>query len=115
MKELVDFKQQSPPKRRISRLKSFKNEILELYDEGYRVEQIQEFLAQNNIHVTPDAINKFKRNLSTKNFTLKNPDRNAVTKNTQTEPNVANEPNGSEAMNALLKKMQKTNNMEIEE
>lgn len=115
MKELVDFKQQSPPKRRTSRLKSFKNEILELYDEGYRVEQIQEFLAQNNIHVTPDAINKFKRNLSTKNFTLKTPDRNAVTKNTQTESKVANEPNGSKAMNALLKKMQKTNNMEIEE
>lgn len=112
MKELVDFKQQSPPRRRTSRLKNFKNEILELYNEGYRIEQIQEFLAQNNIHVTVDAINKFKRNLKTKNFTLKNPDRVAVTKNTQTEPNVANESNGSKALNAFYRNMQKITNQE---
>ena len=48
-----------------------------------------------------------------KNFTLKNPDRNAVTKNTQTEPTVANEPNGSKALNAFYKNMQKITNLYI--
>ena len=113
MKDLGDFKQHSPPTRRTSRLKSFKNEILELYDEGYRVEQIQEFLAQNNIHITVDAINKFKRNLKTQNFPLKTPSSYiGAAKKSQPEPKVANEPNGSKALNAFYKNMQKITNKE---
>lgn len=71
MKRLEKFKAQSPPKRRVSRLKKFEAEILELYNEGYQVEQIQDFLAANGIKVTVDAINKFKRNLSIKNSSSK--------------------------------------------
>lgn len=70
MKPLEKFKA-SPPKRRVSRLKKFETEILQLYEEGYQVEQIQEFLRQNGVKVTVDAINKFKRNLSIKNSFLK--------------------------------------------
>lgn len=71
MKPLEKFKAQSPPRRRVSRLKKYEKEILELYSEGYQVEQIQDFLVSNGINVTVDAINKFKRNLSIKNSSLK--------------------------------------------
>lgn len=64
MKKLESFKAQSPPKRRISRLKKFETEILQLYNEGYQVEQIQDFLLQNGVSVSVRAINKFKQNLS---------------------------------------------------
>lgn len=71
MKPLEKFKA-SPPKRRVSRLKKFETEILQLYNDGYQVEQIQDFLLQNGVKVTVDAINKFKRNLSIKsNSSLK--------------------------------------------
>lgn len=64
MKKLESFKAQSPPKRRVSRLKKFETEILQLYNDGYQVEQIQDFLSQNGVNVSVRAINKFKQNLS---------------------------------------------------
>ncbi|MDD2653374.1 MAG: hypothetical protein PHX44_10045 [Sulfurimonas sp.] len=72
MKPLEKFKAQSPPKRRVSRLKKFETEIFELYADGYQVEQIQEFLAANGVKISVRAINKFKQNLSIKsNSSLK--------------------------------------------
>lgn len=71
MKTLEKFKAQSPPKRRVSRLKKYEKEILELYSEGYQVEQIQGFLLENDIKISVRAINKFKQNLSIKNSSLK--------------------------------------------
>ncbi|MDD3855997.1 hypothetical protein, partial [Sulfurimonas sp.] len=85
MKKLESFKAQSPPKRRVSRLKKFETEILQLYNEGYQVEQIQEFLAANGVKVTIDAINKFKRNLSIKNSSLKTPSSEAAQKSKTTQ------------------------------
>lgn len=78
MKPLINFMANSPPKRRVSRLKKFETEILKLYAEGYQVEQIQEFLAANSVKVTVDAINKFKRNLSIKKSSLKTPSNSAA-------------------------------------
>lgn len=83
MKKLESFKAQSPPKRRVSRLKKFETEILQLYNEGYQVEQIQEFLAANGVKVTIDAINKFKRNLS-----IKTPSSEAAQKSKTTQKTV---------------------------
>ncbi len=64
MKILDKFCSQSPPKRRVSRLKKYETEILKLYTDGYQVEQIQEFLASNGVKVSVRAINKFKQNLN---------------------------------------------------
>lgn len=64
MKPLEKFKANSPPKRRVSRLKKYETEILQLYTDGYQVEQIQEFLGAQKIKVSVRAINKFKQNLS---------------------------------------------------
>jgi hypothetical protein len=88
MKKLESFKAQSPPKRRVSRLKKFETEILQLYNEGYQVEQIQEFLAANGVKVTIDAINKFKRNLSIKNSSLKTSSSEAAQKSKTTQKTV---------------------------
>ena len=89
MKTLDSFHGQSPPKRRVSRLKKYKTEILQLYDEGYQVEQIQEFLASNGIKVSVRAINKFKQNLS-KTFPHKPSSSEAAqnSKNTTTKKTV---------------------------
>ena len=73
MKTLDDFCNKHPPNRRVSKLKQFQNEILELYDKDYQVEQIQEWLKTKGISVSVDAINKFKRNLKSKNSFLQNP------------------------------------------
>lgn len=107
MKDLGDFKQQGPPTRRTSKMKNFRNEILELYSEGYRVEQIQDFLSQNGINVTVDGINRFKRNLSTQNFAPNGSSYIGAGKKPQSQPKVANEPNSSKAINAFYKNMQK--------
>jgi len=107
MKVLDDFKKHSPPQRRVSKLKSFKKEILELYNDGYRVEQIQEFLAQNSVNVTVDAINKFKRNLTSKNFSLQTLSSSEAAKKSLPHTKVANESTNSKAINAYMAKMQK--------
>lgn len=73
MKTLEDFMHKHPPNRRQSKLKPFQHEILEMYNQGYKVEQIQEWLKLNKITVSVRAINKFKQNLNSKNSSLKNP------------------------------------------
>ncbi len=80
MKVLDDFKKHSPPKRRVSKLKSFKQEILELYNEGYRVEQIQEYLLTHKVTTSKAWLYKFiKQNLNSQNFSLKTPQKNIET------------------------------------
>lgn len=80
MKVLDDFKKHSPPKRRVSKLKSFKQEILELYNEGYRVEQIQEYLLTHKVITSRAWLYKFiKQNLNNQNFSLKTPQKNIET------------------------------------
>lgn len=86
MLPLINFMANSPPKRRVSRLKKFETEILQLYNDGYQVEQIQEFLAANNIKVSVRAINKFKRNLS-KTFPYK-PSSSEAAQNSKIEKTV---------------------------
>lgn len=91
MKPLIKFfMANSPPKRRVSRLKKFEKEILELYAGGYQVEQIQEFLAANGLKVSVRAINKFKQNLSIKKSSLKTTSSEAAqnSKNTTTKKTV---------------------------
>lgn len=107
MKTLDSFRGQSPPKRRVSRLKKFETEILQLYDEGYQVEQIQEFLLQNGVKVTVDAINKFKRNLS-KTFPYKPSSsgaaQNSKIEKTQNVEKLKNDPDINMATKLFLSK-----------
>jgi len=108
MKPLEKFKAQSPPKRRVSRLKKFETEILQLYGEGYQIEQIQEFLAANSVKVTVDAINKFKRNLSIKKSSLKTPSsgaaQNSKIEKTQNVEKLKNDPDINMATKLFLSK-----------
>ena len=85
MKTLDSFCKSQIPKRRVSKLTPFADEILELYEKGYQVEQIQEWLVKNKVTVSIDAINRFKRNLSRKNFTLKTPSEAGKKKEQQIE------------------------------
>jgi len=78
VKNLEKFKATSPPQRRVSRLKKYADEILQLYSEGYKVEQIQEFLLLQKVKVSVRAINKFKQSLSIKNSSLKTPSGSAA-------------------------------------
>lgn len=72
MKTLVGFMKKNKPEKRISKLKNFKNEIFELFNQGFRVEQIQEFLAENEINSSARNIYYFLKNNSkeVKNFSL---------------------------------------------
>ena len=56
MKTLEDFTKKQSPKRRKSKLNEYGKEIKELYDLGYRVTQIREFLGENGIDITERAI-----------------------------------------------------------
>lgn len=87
MKTLENFKKLNEPKRRISRLKKFEKEIIELYESNYQVEQIQIFLRNQGVKITVDGINKFKRNLSIKNSSLKTP---KISKNSEEVKNSEN-------------------------
>lgn len=86
MNPLERFCANSPPKRRVSRLKKFETEILKMYQDGYQVEQIQKFLATRKIKVSVRAINKFKQNLSIKNSSLQTPSSEAA-QNSKIEKN----------------------------
>jgi oligoribonuclease NrnB/cAMP/cGMP phosphodiesterase (DHH superfamily) len=108
MKTLDKFRATSPPKRRVSRLKKFEKEILELYDEGYQVEQIQEFLSMHGIKVSVRAINKFKQNLSIKNSSLQTPSseaaQNSKIQKTQIVKELKNDPEINMATKLFLSK-----------
>ncbi len=76
MKTLENFLLKHPPNRRISKLKKYEKEIRKLYDENYKVEQIQEFLNLKDIEVTIDAIYRFLRKKSTEVSTFKKDEEN---------------------------------------
>jgi len=73
MKSLDSFKKAVEPKRRTSKLKKFKDEIFELYESGYKIAQIQEFLAQNNCKISKSRIWDFisKKDVVIKTTTVK--------------------------------------------
>lgn len=80
MKTLEKFCSTSPPKRKVSKLKKYEQEIIKLYLNGYQVEQIQEFLNLQKIEISTRQIYQFlKKNLN-KNFSLETPDRVTVGK-----------------------------------
>ena len=62
MKTLDSFMKKVEPKRRVSKLKKFENEIFELYDNGYRVSQIKDFLFENGINIQKRRIWDFIAN-----------------------------------------------------
>lgn len=108
MKPLEKFKSREPPKRRTSRLKKYETEILQLYNEGYQVEQIQEFLSLHGIKVSVRAINKFKQNLSTKNSSLQTPSsgaaQNSKIEKTQNVEELKKSPDTNTATKLFLEK-----------
>ncbi len=59
MKSLEDFVSKNEPQRRTSKLKELENEIVQLYQNGYRVEQILEFLKNNKIKTSKRNLYKF--------------------------------------------------------
>jgi len=73
MKPLDSFIHKHPPNRRQSKLKPFKNEIVYLYENGYQVEQIQDFLMSQKVKITTAGIYKFLENIKVKNFSFKTP------------------------------------------
>jgi hypothetical protein len=104
MKPLEKFKATSPPKRRVSRLKKYTDEILELYNNGYQVEQIQEFLRAQGIIVSVDAINKFKRNLS-KTFPYKPSSGSAAQNSKKSVEELKNSPKTNIATKLFLQNL----------
>lgn len=50
MKKLDDFMKGNVPNRKVSKLQKFQTEVLILYEQGYRIEQILDFLKQQKIH-----------------------------------------------------------------
>lgn len=59
MKPLENFFIKNPPKKRVSKLKKYENEIMEMYEKNYKVEQIQEFLKTQNVEISIAGIYKF--------------------------------------------------------
>lgn len=59
MKTLEKFKSKNLPEKRVSQLENFRDEIFELYEENYTVEQIVDFLQMQNVHVTVWGLYKF--------------------------------------------------------
>ena len=59
MKTLEQFCKQNEPKRRMSKLDPYYDEITELYDRGYQIEQIQDFLKSQKVNVSQSNLYKF--------------------------------------------------------
>lgn len=59
MKILEQFCKTNDPKRRKSRLDAYHDEITELYDRGYQIEQIQDFLKSQKVNVSQSNLYKF--------------------------------------------------------
>jgi len=109
MKTLESFVKKIEPKRRKSKLAKFEKEIKELYNKGYRVEQIQEFLKLNGVSADRSYIFKFlklNKNLNTKKFSFKNPP--APIKNQQQKKPGKQKLKENKALNAFLQDCQKT-------
>lgn len=59
MKTLEQFCKTNDPNRRKSRLDAYHDEITELYDRGYQIEQIQDFLKSQKVNVSQSNLYKF--------------------------------------------------------
>ena len=70
MKELEDFVRNNSPNRRKSVLEPFREAIFKLYGDGFKIEQIQDFLKENKIKTSKQNIYRFLK--SKKNSFLKN-------------------------------------------
>ncbi len=81
MKALDSFLKNNEPQRRVSQLKEYKSEILQLYKNDFKVEQIQDFLKTQKVEITKRRIWQFvKENLDDKNFSLKTPSASSTSK-----------------------------------
>ena len=65
MKTLEQFCKQNEPKRRMSKLDSYYDEITELYDRGYQIEQIRDFLKSQKIDISVRGIRKYLKSRKT--------------------------------------------------
>ena len=59
MKDLDDFVKNNSPNRRKSKLEPFREAIYKLYDDGYQVEQIIDFLSKNKVQTSKQNLYKF--------------------------------------------------------
>ncbi|MFB0827743.1 hypothetical protein ACEU07_20925 [Chromobacterium violaceum] len=57
--DINEFEKQTPPKAKRSRLEPFRNQIFELKARGYANWQIAEYLKQNGVSVTQEAVRKY--------------------------------------------------------
>lgn len=76
----------SNQKRRSSKLDEFKEEINQLYEQGFKIEVIQQFLKENGAEVSQRSIYYYlkKQKANQKNFSLQNSSSEAG-KNTNNE------------------------------
>lgn len=71
MKPLLEkFKSREPPKRRVAKLEKIKNEVIDLYQSGYSVEQIHEFAKLEKIEVSISSVKRFLSKLKASNFSF---------------------------------------------
>ena len=65
MKTLEQFCKQNEPKRRTSKLDAYYDEITELYNRSYQIEQIQDFLKSQKIDISVRGIRKYLKSRKT--------------------------------------------------
>jgi len=66
MKPLENFLKKNPPQKRVSKLKEYENEIMEMHKKNYKIEQIQEFLKTQDVQISIAAIYKFFQKIRNK-------------------------------------------------
>lgn len=88
MKTLEKFKANSPPKRRVPKLHKIKEEVADLYQSGYQVEQIQEFAKLEKIEVSLRTVSRYlsKLKVSAKNSLTNSSAEPTKPKNGEREP-----------------------------
>lgn len=86
MKTLDQWCKQNEPKRRKSKLNAFDDEIIELYNKGYQIEQIQDFLKSQKIIVSVRGIRKYLK--SRKNAQIKTVEGAQITNEPTTRSSV---------------------------
>ena len=79
MKNLNDFLKNNEPERRISKIEPFRKEVFQLYEQGFKVEQIIDFLKGEKIETSKQNLYKF---LKSKNSSLKTPVVGEANRNT---------------------------------
>jgi hypothetical protein len=68
MKTLESFKIANKPTKRVSKLLTYKNEIMNLYFEHYTIEQILDFLKINKVKISKAALYNFINKNKNKNI-----------------------------------------------